>query len=103
MSQVKVKNKGVGYCFFCVCSTVEQTKGLAHASLVRRACCALIYVCTYVKVRGHPDNNLKLLVGWDGPPASLPLHLWDDKQASLHPALSHGFRGWNVCPYDTLH
>lgn len=60
MSKVKVKNKGVGS---FVCSTVEQTKGLAHASLVRRVCCALIYVCTYVKVRGHPDNNLKLLVG----------------------------------------
>lgn len=64
-----MKNKGVGDCFFCVCSTVEQTKGLAHASLVRRVCCALTYVCTYVKVRGHPDNNLKLLVGWAGPPS----------------------------------
>lgn len=60
MSKVKVKNKGVGS---FVCSTVEQTKGLAHASLVRSVCCALIYVCTYVKVKGHPDNNLKLLVG----------------------------------------
>lgn len=61
MSKVKVKNKGVGS---FVCSTVEQTKGLAHASLVRRVCvcCALIHVCTYVKVKGHPDN-LKLLVG----------------------------------------
>lgn len=61
--QSKGEKQGGWLLLFCVCSTVEQTKGLAHASLVRRVCCALIYVCTYVKVKGHPDNNLKLLVG----------------------------------------
>lgn len=63
--QSKGEKQGGWLLLFCVCSTAEQTKGLAHASLVRRVCvcCALIYVCTYVKVKGHPDNNLKLLVG----------------------------------------